>query len=379
MPDLAPKQIKVKAPPKSEESRARIQEADLNSFRERGFDAATMRDIANEAGVATGAAYYYFPSKDAIVMDFYRRSCEEMQPKIEAALRNTTGLEERLCALIRVKLEHFAATKGVLRALLRNGADPKHPLSPFSPQNKEIRDIDIAWFRNILIDCGVRIPKDLERHLPDVLWFFQMGVIFFWVIDESPAQARTDRLLRLSAKSVSALIRTLGGSPGYCGLYVKPPWNWLRLSKKLSAEMVTLEEITIIRAPIERCFDLARSVEVHLAGNVHWGEAAVATSGVTSGLVELGQCVTWRAKHFARWQQLTSEITGLKRPVYFRDTMIRGAFPVHGTYDHTFRIISPDADRDARYISLCRPAPASWTVGWRSLGASEVHPASAAA
>ena len=197
----------MKTPPKSEETRARILDAALNSFRERGFDAATMRDIANEAGVATGAAYYYFPSKDAIVMDFYRRSCEEMQPKIEAALRNTTGLEERLCALIRVKLEHFAANKGVLRALLRNGADPKHPLSPFSSQTKEIRDIDIAWFRNILTDCGVRIPKDLERQLPDVLWFFQMGVIFFWVIDESPAQARTDRLLSLSAKSVSALIR----------------------------------------------------------------------------------------------------------------------------------------------------------------------------
>ena len=84
MPDRASSRTEVKAAPKSEETRARIVNAALSSFREQGFEAATMRDIAEKAGVATGAAYYYFPSKDAIVMDFYRRSCEEMQPKIEA-------------------------------------------------------------------------------------------------------------------------------------------------------------------------------------------------------------------------------------------------------------------------------------------------------
>ena len=56
--------------------------------------------------------------------------------------------------------------------------------------------------------------------------------------------------------------------------------------------MVTLRELTVIRAPIARCFDLARSVEAHLAGNVHWGEEAVAEGGINSGLVDLGQRVT---------------------------------------------------------------------------------------
>src|SRR5437870_9781857 len=147
---------------KAEETGLKILDAALTLFREEGFDKATMRAIAAEAGVATGAAYYYYPSKDAMVMDFYRRSCTEMQPKIEAALEHATGLERRLRELIRVKLQHFAPNRSVLRALLRNGADPKHPLSPFSPQTKEIRDIDIAWFRRILVDCGIRIPRDLE-------------------------------------------------------------------------------------------------------------------------------------------------------------------------------------------------------------------------
>jgi len=197
----------TKATPKAEETERRILESALELFREEGFDSATMRDIARKAGVATGAAYYYYPSKDAIVMDFYRRSSAETQPKIEAALEKAKGLEIRLRELIRVRLAHFAPNRGVLRALLRNGADPKHPLSPFSAETKEIRDIDLAWFRRILVDCGLRIPRDLEPHLPGVLWLFQMGVIFFWVIDESPDQARTARLLELAAKCVVFLIR----------------------------------------------------------------------------------------------------------------------------------------------------------------------------
>jgi AcrR family transcriptional regulator len=197
----------TKTTSKAEETGLRILDAALELFRQEGFDTATMRDIARKAGVATGAAYYYYPSKDAIVMGFYQRSNAEMQLKIEAALSDVNGLEKRLCEVIRVKLAHFAPNRGVLRALLRNGADPKHPLSPFSPQTKEIRDIDMAWFRRILVDCGVRIPRDLEPHLPGVLWFFQMGVIFFWVIDESANQTRTERLLDLAAKSVTSLIR----------------------------------------------------------------------------------------------------------------------------------------------------------------------------
>jgi AcrR family transcriptional regulator len=202
-----PARTEVKAGAKSEETRARILNAALASFRVRGFDAATMRDIAEEAGVATGAAYYYFPSKEAIVLDFYRRSCDEMQARIDEALQDLSGLEDRLRALIGVKLTQFAPNRGILRALLRNGAEPKHPLSPFSPETKEIRDIDIVWFRRILTDCGVRIPKDLAPHLPGMLWFFQMGVIFYWVIDESPNQERSQRLLALAAKSVTALVR----------------------------------------------------------------------------------------------------------------------------------------------------------------------------
>ncbi|MEO8027459.1 MAG: cell division protein, partial [Bryobacteraceae bacterium] len=100
--------------------------------------------------------------------------------------------------------------------------------------------------------------------------------------------------------------------------------------------MIRFEEITVISAPIARCFDLARSVEVHLAGNIHCGESAIAAAGVTSGLIGLSEQVTWHAKHFGVWHNLTSEIVALQPPEYFRDRMVRGPFKSM-VHDHYFR------------------------------------------
>ena len=115
-----------------------------------------------------------------------------------------------------------------------------------------------------------------------------------------------------------------------------------------------LEERTVILAPIERCFDLARSVEVHLAGNVHWGEAAVATGGATSGLIGMGQRVTWRARHFGIRQELTSEITAMNRPEYFQDRMIRGAFRSM-SHEHFFQSLSRDETEMRDVFSFAAP------------------------
>jgi AcrR family transcriptional regulator len=191
----------------SEETAARILNAALELFRVNGFDTITMRQIAQKAGVATGAPYYYYSSKDAIVLEFYRRANEQLQPKIESALQGVRSLERRLYELIRVKLTHFHPDRQILKALLRNGVDPKYPLSPFSKETKLIRDADITCFAHILNGCGMRLPRDLSPVLPGVLWFFQMGIILFWLVDDSPGQVRTARLLEQFCKSAAMLIR----------------------------------------------------------------------------------------------------------------------------------------------------------------------------
>jgi ligand-binding SRPBCC domain-containing protein len=120
--------------------------------------------------------------------------------------------------------------------------------------------------------------------------------------------------------------------------------------------VVDLEELTLIQAPIERCFDLARSVEVHLAGNEHCGETAVAQSGVTSGLIGMAQRVTWRAKHLGVWQTLTSEITAMEPPAYFQDTMVQGAFRFM-QHDHFFRALSSGQTEMKDVFHFAAPLP----------------------
>ena len=88
--------------------------------------------------------------------------------------------------------------------------------------------------------------------------------------------------------------------------------------------MATIHLETSIRAPVELCFDLARNIDVHTAAATDSGERAVA--GVTSGMIGLGEEVTWEATHFGVRQRLTSRIVAFDRPRTFTDEMQRGAF-----------------------------------------------------
>lgn len=92
---------------------------------------------------------------------------------------------------------------------------------------------------------------------------------------------------------------------------------------------------TEINAPIERVFDLARSIDLHKDSMSKYDERAVA--GRTSGLIEMDETVTWEATHFYVRQNLTSKITAFDRPRYFRDSMVSGAF-ARFDHDHYFEV-----------------------------------------
>jgi AcrR family transcriptional regulator len=194
---------------KSEETRTRILEAALAVFRERGFERATMREIATAAGVAVGAAYYYFESKDAIVMAFYERSQGEMRPQIEALLERSKTLESRLRAVISTKFECFGPNRKLLGALSAH-SDPEHPLSPFSKETSEIREQDIGFFARAVADSGVKLPPSIEPYLPRLLWMYQMGLILFWVYDHSEEQRRTMVLYEKTLKMILVALKLAG-------------------------------------------------------------------------------------------------------------------------------------------------------------------------
>jgi len=97
--------------------------------------------------------------------------------------------------------------------------------------------------------------------------------------------------------------------------------------------MPVIELSTVIHAPRERVFDLARSIDAHQDSTEGTGERAVA--GVTKGLIGLNEEVTWEARHLGIRQRLTVRVTGFERPAHFQDVMIAGAFKSM-VHDHWF-------------------------------------------
>ncbi len=90
---------------------------------------------------------------------------------------------------------------------------------------------------------------------------------------------------------------------------------------------------TSIKSDIKICFDLARSIDLHKISTVHTNEKAI--DGVTTGLINLGERVTWEAKHLGIKQQLTSIITAYSYPNHFRDEQLKGIFKSF-VHDHYF-------------------------------------------
>jgi AcrR family transcriptional regulator len=187
---------------KGEHTRQLVLQTALRLFRERGFDATTMRDIAEATGLSLGAAYYYFASKEAIVAAYYDfvqtehlRRAREAFAQTKAAQTNdaqTQDLKRRLAAAIHSKLDIVAGDRKLLAALFRYGGDPEHPLNWFGPETRRQRELSMTVFAEAV--RGEKLPEDLRRAAPVLLWAMHMGLMLYLLYDNSAGQKRTRKL-----------------------------------------------------------------------------------------------------------------------------------------------------------------------------------------
>jgi AcrR family transcriptional regulator len=198
--------IKPRVTPRAQDTRRKIYEAAMELFREKGFEETTMRDIAAKAGVALGGTYYYYSSKDAIVLAFYREMQESSTSLVSEALEDKKKLKERIRAVLDQRLKLLAPNRKFCAALFRHAPDSSDALSPFSEETRLIRDAAIEQMRIAVAGGDVKIPPDLKPRLPYLLWLYQMALIMFWLYDRSPEQERTQRLME---KSLGLLVNLL--------------------------------------------------------------------------------------------------------------------------------------------------------------------------
>jgi len=192
---------------RGEHSRAAIFEAALALFQERGYEATTMRAIAEHAGVSLGSSYHYFASKEHLVLEFYRHTHQLHLAAIGPLLARERDLAARLRGVIRavvVTCEPFHAFAG---AIFSTVANPVSPLNPFGKESKALRDEVIDLYAEVLNGSDARLPDDIVAELPTLLWLYQMGILYFWIFDKSPGRLRT---LEVIDQTTELMVRLLG-------------------------------------------------------------------------------------------------------------------------------------------------------------------------
>ncbi|KQV71602.1 TetR family transcriptional regulator [Nocardioides sp. Root122] len=166
----------------------------MTLFRAGGYDATTMRAIATEAGVSLGSAYYYFSGKEELVQAFYDQIQVEHAAAAEQSLEQPS-FADRLRGVMESFIEVAEPFHDFGVQFFRNAADPRSPLSPFSAESAPAREASTSLFRRAVEGSDLKVAPALRDELPELLWLLHMGVVLFWVHDDSPGQRRTRTLV----------------------------------------------------------------------------------------------------------------------------------------------------------------------------------------
>jgi AcrR family transcriptional regulator len=187
---------------KAEHTRTLILNTALDLFRERGYENTTMRAIAEKADVSLGNAYYYYESKEHLIQVFYDELNREQIEACKEVLDEEKKFKKRLLEVMRTKFRVIEPYHRFAAILFKTAADP---LS-FSKESEAVRDESIAFFEELVAGSNLKLPKDLEKELPYLLWLFHMGLILFWIHDNSDEKARSHMLTEKSVEIIDRCV-----------------------------------------------------------------------------------------------------------------------------------------------------------------------------
>jgi AcrR family transcriptional regulator len=215
--------------PKPEKKAARTQSnivaAAIELFTEQGYDATTMRQIAERAGVSVGNSYYYFKSKEELVQAFYGDFSHRVTQVMAEAVSEHATLENRIFVALDAWIEEAEPYHPFFRVFLRNATDFESTNSPFSVASSPSRQASYNGWRLILEGATDGPPlatmkPEVAERIPQVMWLYSLAIIAVWSQDPTDQSVRTRSILRRTAGPVAQAMR-LASTPVAAGLAIQ--------------------------------------------------------------------------------------------------------------------------------------------------------------
>ena len=182
-----------------DKTRRQLIEAAVDVITEKGYSKATMRAIAREAGVGDATIYNYFPSKEKLLYGYF----EDGHRNLIKSMReiddfNTFTFQEQLQTYMESGLDRMTADREFVQEAFKLAYSS--PMSSIS-NSMVARRLFIGAVTDMLtaaIEVGELPEQPFQDFLPALLWDYYLGIVAYWLKDDSPGFVRTSELLDLS-------------------------------------------------------------------------------------------------------------------------------------------------------------------------------------
>jgi AcrR family transcriptional regulator len=207
--------VKREPTAKSEATRERIMEAALQLFAEKGFEAATMREIAERSGCSVGLAYRYYRSKDAMALALYQRLLEEFAGSVKQV--KPGNLAARWLLVTRAEFARNTPYRPALTGLINAGLRPGSATQVLGEESRPIRMHMIEIFAELVAGSN-DLPRSADiRSLASLLYGVHLLLVLFWLQDPTPGQVACTRLIDLIGEALGWL-KIASRLPGFGGM-----------------------------------------------------------------------------------------------------------------------------------------------------------------
>ena len=197
--------------PKAQRTKERILEAALGLFTEKGYEATTMRDIAERAEASLGLAYRYYASKEGLALALYMLLAEELSERAHELPAGTVA--ERFEETMRIKLELVRPYREPLGAVLAKALDPNSPIAALGSGTSMVREKVSEVFLEVVWGARDAPGEKQARELANVLNAMHLAILLYWFHDSTPDARATFDLVSLARDALRLLKPALRLSP----------------------------------------------------------------------------------------------------------------------------------------------------------------------